>query len=112
MNNNLKNKDMNTKRADSLLRRLMQHSTDVQLQNSCEQLRSLINRGVYQQLSRRIVTIAVGYKDNPEAIRRDESLIQTRLSELLNEYALQRQAADGGRRTTSEPSIIISESFI
>ena len=112
VNNNLKNKDMNTKRADSFLRRLMQHSTDMQLQNSCKQLRSLIDRGVYQQLSRRIVAIAVDYKDNPEAIRRDESLIQTRLSELLNEYAPRRQAADGGRRTTSEPSIIISESFI
>ena len=111
INNLANNKDRQSQRATKFLRDLHRISKDTLLKKGCEQLLSLIDRGVYQQLPKKVVAIASKYKNNRQGIINDEYEIQARITDLLREFSSQPKSAENTNRGLSDPTIIISETF-
>ena len=111
ININNKSRDKNSKTASAFLRKVQQSYTDSQLKECCLRLQSLIDRGVYQQLPRKVVAIASNYKSDRQAIAHDEYRIQAQLTALLREFSAKSKHDDNDGHDIIDPSIIISESF-
>ena len=111
ININIKSRDKNSKTAAAFLRNVRQLSNDSQLKECCLRLQSLIDRGVYQQLPRKVVAVASKYKSDRQAIAHDEYRLQAQLTELLREFSSKTGTDGDAIHDNSDPTIIISESF-
>ena len=111
INNSNKSRDENSKTASAFLRKVQQSYTDSQLKECCLRLQSLIDRGVFQQLPRKVAAVASKYKSDRQAIAHDEYRIQAQLTELLHEFSSKSSPDNNAIHDNSDPTIIISESF-
>lgn len=95
----------------SFLRKVKQVSTDTMLHSSCDILKAYVEEGVYAQLPRALRELNKKYKDKLQ-IKNNEYAIQTRISQLIDEYHTMNATERHDAADISDPQIIISESFI
>lgn len=98
--------------ANKFLRTIKQITTDTELKSQCDTLMAYINEGVYAKLPRYLRTLSREYKNDREQIKSDEYKIQTKISNLIDEYHTMSKEQRHNVTDISDPQIIISESFI
>ena len=78
--------DKTSLEANKFLRTIKQITADNDLKSQCDVLTGYINEGIYSQLPRYLKTLSREYKNDRVKMKKDEYILQTKISELLGEY--------------------------
>ena len=82
-----------------------------ELKSQCDVLMGYINEGIYAQLPRYLKAFSREYKNDRVKMKKDEYILQNKISELLGEYQTMNKEQRHDAQDISNPQIIISESF-
>ena len=97
--------------ANKFLRTIKQITTDSEFKSQCDILIAYINEGVYAQLPRYLKALSREYKNDKARMKRDEYILQNKISELFGEYQTMSKDQRHDAQDISNPQIIISETF-
>ena len=103
--------DKTSLEANKFLRTIKQITTDSELKSQCDVLIGYINEGIYAQLPRYLKALSREYKNDRVKMKKDEYILQNKISELLGEYQTMNKDQRHDAQDISNPQIIISESF-
>ena len=103
--------DKTSLEANKFLRTIKQITTDSELKSQCDVLMGYINEGIYAQLPRYLKALSREYKNDRAKMKKDEYILQNKISELLGEYQTMNKDQRHDAQDISNPQIIISESF-
>lgn len=103
--------DKTSLEANKFLRTIKQISTDSEIKSQCDILIGYINEGIYAQLPRYLKDLSREYKNNRTRIKSDEYKLQAELNKQLREYQTINREQRLDMQDSSNPQIIISESF-
>ena len=104
--------DKTSLEANKFLRTIKQITADNELKSQCDVLTGYINEGIYSQLPRYLKTLSREYKNDRVKMKKDEYILQTKISELLGEYQTMNKEQRHNSVDISDPQIIISETFL
>ena len=104
--------DKTSLEANKFLRTIKQITQDSELKSQCDMLTQYIDEGVYSQLPRRLKELSREYKNDRQRIANEEYAIQTRISDLVQEYQTMTALERYDAQEISNPQIVISESFV
>lgn len=103
--------DKTSLEANKFLRTIKQITSDNELKSQCDVLIGYINEGVYAQLPRSLKALSREYRNDRARIKQEEYSLQTKITELLDEYQTKSKHQRHDEQEISSPQIIISESF-